>query len=471
MEKKEYFEKGAKDRDKFRSRFKYFYNNIDRLTCLLVPEESRVLEVGCSTGSLCWKLKKEKKCSVRGIDFSKKSIRIAKEKYPEISFEVDDVEDLKERGTYDYIIMQNLLIYLNDIYNALLNLKEITHSKSKLLIYYYNYLWEPVVKLLQRLKVAPYIPNLNWLNNSDIRNFLDITGFEVIKKGESLIFPFYIPFLSTLLNRYVARLPLLRNLCFVKYVVAKPREIEKQYKSLYSVSVILPVRNEKGNLESAIKRIPEMGNNTEIIFVENNSTDGTLEELKKLIPKYGSEKDVKFISLKTRGKAEAVWAGFDKARGDVLMILDGDLTVMPEDLPKFYKLIAQGHGEFVNGSRLVYPMEERAMRFLNVLGNKIFSWLFTYLLGQRIKDTLCGTKVIFKKDYLKLKKIRSMFGDFDRYGDFELLFGASALNLKIVEMPVRYQERIYGETHMKRFSIGWLLFKMCFVCAKHIKFV
>ena len=172
-----------------------------------------------------------------------------------------------------------------------------------------------------------------------------------------------------------------------------------------------------------------------------------------------------------RGKGDAVRKGFAEARNDVLVILDADISVPPEEVPQFVRALECGHGEFINGSRMVYPMDKRAMRFLNLLANKFFGYAFTFLLGQRFRDTLCGTKVISRRDYERLAANRSYFGDFDPFGDFDLLFGAARLNLKIVDIPVHYKERIYGETNISRFSHGWLLLKMCAFAARKIKFV
>jgi len=235
-----------------------------------------------------------------------------------------------------------------------------------------------------------------------------------------------------------------------------------------STTILIPCRNEKGNIESAVNRIPSFGKGQEIIFVEGGSTDGSKEEIIRVIEKY-PEKDLSLLIQNGTGKGDAVRKGFDAAKGDVLMILDGDLTVPPEDLPKFYNALLENHGEFINGSRLVYPMEKEAMRFLNLLGNRFFSMVFTWLLGQRFKDTLCGTKVLFKEDYDQIKKNRYYFGEFDPFGDFDLIFGATKLNLKIIEIPVRYHERTYGDTNIKRFSHGWLLLRMTWFAFKKIK--
>lgn len=215
-----------------------------------------------------------------------------------------------------------------------------------------------------------------------------------------------------------------------------------------------------------------MGKWDELIFVEGNSSDDTKKEIKRVIQKYQKERNLVLIDQgRGRGKGDAVRKGFAKARGDILMILDADLTMPPEELTKYYKIISSGIGEFVMGSRLVYPMENQAMRFLNIIGNKFFSLVFSFLLDQKIKDTLCGTKVLFKKHYEQIVKNRSYFGDFDPFGDFDLIFGAAKLNLKIVEVPIRYKARTYGETNISRFKHGFLLLKMVIFASRKIKFV
>jgi glycosyltransferase involved in cell wall biosynthesis len=234
---------------------------------------------------------------------------------------------------------------------------------------------------------------------------------------------------------------------------------------------VIPARNESGNIENAITRLPKLGKNTEIIFIEGDSTDDTWDKIQEIQKKYSSTHDIKIGKQKGKGKADAVREGFRIATCDILMILDADLTMPPEDMPKFYEAMASGKGDFINGSRLVYPMESEAMRFLNLLGNRFFSLAFTWLLGQKFKDTLCGTKVIFRHDYHRLVKNQKYFGSFDPFGDFDLIFGAHKLNLKIVEIPIRYKERTYGSTNISRFKHGIILLRMCSFAARKIKFI
>jgi glycosyltransferase involved in cell wall biosynthesis len=233
--------------------------------------------------------------------------------------------------------------------------------------------------------------------------------------------------------------------------------------------VIVPARNERGTIEEIIRRVPAMGGHTEILFVEGHSTDGTRGEIESAIARH-RERDIRLIPQTGEGKGDAVRAGFAAAKGEVLAILDADLSVAPEALTRFYEALRQGQGEFVNGSRLVYQLERESMRFLNLLGNKFFSACFSWLLDQPVKDTLCGTKALFKKDYDRIVLNRAFFGRLDPFGDFDLLFGASKLNLKIVEIPVRYQARVYGLTNIRRFRHGLLLLRMCWIAARKLKF-
>ena len=313
---------------------------------------------------------------------------------------------------------------------------------------------------------TPSLPQ-NWLTPHDLRNLLEITGFETLRSWQEILLPARVPILSTFANRYLAKLWPFAHLDLTNFLIARPLLLPTIAKP--SVSVVIAARNEAGHIFQLIERIPQMGSQTEIIFVEGNSSDDTYEEIERAIKNH-PELDIHLYKQSGKGKGDAVRLGFEKANGDILMILDADITVPPEDLPRFFSLMANGTAEFVNGVRLVYPMEDKAMRFFNLLGNKFFSWVFSWLLGQPIRDTLCGTKVLWKSDYLRIAAGRSYFGDFDPFGDFDLLFGAAKLNLKIIEVPIRYRARIYGETNISRWRHGLLLLRMVLFAARRIKF-
>jgi glycosyltransferase involved in cell wall biosynthesis len=301
---------------------------------------------------------------------------------------------------------------------------------------------------------------------------MKLSGFEVVHHRQVVLLPLKIPFFSTFLNRYLIHLPPFSWFALSNIVIARPDPTrdKSDYRATSSVSVIIPARNEAGNIESILKRTPDLGYQTELIFVEGHSDDGTFETIKHIIEQFTDRKCKLFRQTGT-GKGDAVRLGFEQAAGDILMILDADMTMPPEDLSRFYNAIIGGRGEFINGVRLVYPLEDQAMRFFNILGNKFFSLAFSWLLGQPIKDSLCGTKVLWKRDYEMIDSNRDYFGKFDPFGDFDLLFGAAKLNRKIVEMPIRYRSRTYGNTNISRWRHGWMLLKMVVFAAKRVKFI
>jgi len=484
-EKRAHFDQVAADRPHWIERSRYYHEDVRALISFMVPPGSTVLEVGCGTGDLLAALAPARGL---GVDFSPEMVRVARERFPAAShpaleFRVDDAEALTTTESFDYVVATDLLGELTDVWAAFRSLRRVTTPRSRLVITYFNPLWEPVLRLGEKLGLKMPQDHQNWLTIGDIAQLLELNGFEIITRGQRLLFPKDVPLLSTFLNRFVAKLPLVRRLCLGIYLVARPKADPPAPALLPSVSVIIPTRNERGNIRAAVERTPEMGSHTELLFVDGNSNDGTVEEIEKVIEEFRGRRDVKLLhqvppgssdgaghgKMLKLGKGDAVRKGFAAATGDVLMILDSDLTVPPEDLPKFYLALVEGRGEFVNGTRLVYPMEKDAMRFLNKLANRFFGALFTWLCGQRLRDTLCGTKVLFKADYQKIVAGREFFGDFDPFGDFDLLFGATKQNLRIVEVPVRYRERTYGEVKIERFRHGLLLLKMSAIALVKLK--
>ena len=464
---KEYFDQMAPNRDKWKKKSRYYYSHLENFISFLTPENKRVIEIGCGTGDLLFKLKPN---YALGVDISAKMIDLARQKNSnsKIEFKAGTVDDIE--GLFDYIILSDLIGFLPDIEEFFRKLSRIIHPQSKIIITQYSQLWEPVLSIASNAGLRmPASLIQNWISLEDINNFLRLTGLETVKSGKKLLFPKNIPFVSKMINNCLINLWPINKLALVNYVVARPIAVSDK-KTKPSFSVIVPARNEAGTIEKIVQQIPELGEFTEIIFVEGHSNDNTLEEIKRVAEKYQGKKRIKYATQKGKGKGDAVRLGFEMAEGDILAIYDADMTVPAKDLEKFYNAIAGGRGEFINGSRLVYPMEKESMRVLNYIGNKFFSYMFSWILGQPIKDTLCGTKVLWKKDYQDIKANRKYFGDFDPFGDFDLLFGAAKLNLKIVDVPIRYKAREYGKTNISRFKHGWLLLKMVIFGIKKIKF-
>ncbi|MBK8847947.1 MAG: glycosyltransferase [Bacteroidetes bacterium] len=469
MNKKEYFDQIAGNRVKNRKSHRYYWDDITKYCNYFSHENYSVLEIGCGTGELIHEINGKNKT---GIDFSANMIEIAKSQFKDVDFLVMSAEDIQLDQKFDLIILSNLIGYVDDVQQVFEQLHRVCHQYTKIIITYYSYLWEPVIKWGERLGIKTKTPNQNWLSQQDIRNLLELSGFDVYRRVNSMLLPFRIPLLAPLCNKILVRLPIFKFFALNMYSFAKPKhETEKNLDEKYSVSIVIPARNEAGNIENAITRMPKFSKHQEIIFIEGNSTDNTWQVIQEIKKKYEGQYDIKIGQQPGKGKNDAVKTGFAMSTSDILMILDADLTVPPEDLPKFYNAIASGQGDFINGSRLIYQMEKEAMRFLNLLGNKFFSSAFTWLLEQPFKDTLCGTKVIFRKDYDNLVINRKFFGDFDPFGDFDLIFGAYKLNMRIVEIPIRYRERTYGDTNISRFTHGLILLRMCMFAAKKIKFI
>ena len=466
---KEQADKLAGSRDRWIKKNSFFYNDDYNYMNFLVNNGQRVLELGCGTGQLLNTLKPSYGV---GVDLSGSMIEVARENFPHLEFVQGDIEspDLISslNGPFDFIILSDTIGYLDDCEEALAGLHSLCTQDTRIIISYYSWRWQPVLALGEKIGLKMPTVEMNWLSTEDTMGFLQLADFDTVKREWRQLVPRNLFGLGSLINRFIGTLPLIRRLSLRNYIVA--RSIRKIGLKQPSTTVLIPCRNEKGNIENAVKRLPNFCEDLEILYVEGNSQDGTLNEIHRVISAY-PDKDIKVLVQDGKGKGDAVRKGFNNARGDILMILDADLTVPPEDLPKFYRAIATGKGEYINGTRLVYPMDDQAMRFLNFWANRTFSVLFTWLLNQRFTDTLCGTKVLTKDNYKKIVANRSYFGDFDPFGDFDLIFGATKLNLKVVEVPIRYAAREYGETQISRFRHGWLLLKMVLFAYKKLKII
>lgn len=443
----------------------FYHERLQRLYRFAIPEGMRVLELGCAEGDL---LAAVKPSFGVGVDLSGAMIRRAKRKHPRLHFLQADAHALPLRCRFDYVILSDLVNDLWDVQRVLEEVLQISVPHTRLVINTYSRLWELPLKAARSCRLALPTLTQNWLTVEDMANLLELAGFEMIRHDEEILLPLYIPLLSAFANLCLVKLWPFYMLALTHMIVARPRI--KPPVDDASVSVIVPVRNEAGTIRDILVRVPMMGRVTEIIFVEGHSEDDTYETIRQAIADHGERPCILFRQDGV-GKGDAVRLGFSRARGDILMILDGDLTVPPEDLERFYRILVTGMAEFANGVRLVYPMEKEAMRFVNLVGNKFFSLTFRWLLGQAVKDTLCGTKALWRCDYERIAAGRSYFGEFDPFGDFDLLFGAARLNLKIRDIPVRYRDRTYGSTNIKRWRHGWLLIRMVWFALRRLKFV
>ncbi len=449
---------------------RYAHLRVQERVAGIVEPNARVLDVGCGDGAMLSFLRPAVGV---GVDLNRRMVREARLRYPGLRFHHMRGEDVHTLGdTFDYVVISQTLGEVYDLQALFRSVQRVCHARTRVVVVHYSRVWQPILKMVEALRLKTPAPEQNWVPLDEVIHLLQLSGFEAVRRTGFTVAPLYLPGISALLNRVVGNLPYVHSLGLNYVVVARPVAAELiESARPQSVSIVVPACNEAGHIESLLRRIPEVAPRQEIIFVEGGSTDDTWTAIQRATRAYEGPCTIRLLRQEGTGKGDAVRAGFAAAAGDALIILDADISVPPEEIRFFYDALVAGHGEFINGSRMVYLMSERAMRFLNLLGNKFFGWTFTYLLSQRFRDTLCGTKALMRRDYERIAANRAYFGDFDPFGDFDLLFGAARLNLKIIDMPVHYKARSYGETKISRFQHGWMLLRMSMVAARKLKFV
>jgi SAM-dependent methyltransferase len=474
-EVRRFYEENHDGIERSRNARRYFYGYLTRLLQVRVPPGQRILDIGCGSGHLLAALQPSHGV---GVDISAVDVAHARRRYTgtDLHFLEGDAGDprllAQAGGPFDVILMVNVVTHFTDVQATFDALSAVCHPRTRLLIYSYSRLWQPLLRLAEMLHIKYRQPPEAWLPPEEVKNMLSLADYEVVRHDYAVVWPGRIPIVSNLVNRYLGRLPGIEWLSLMYGIIARPapHRFERHRASRPSASVIIPCRNEAGHIRPLVQRLPELAPNSEFLFVEGNSTDDTEAVIRQVIAE-NPGRPFRFLKQTGKGKGDAVRLGFSQARGEVLLILDSDMGVAPEDVPKFIDALVRGKGEMVNGSRMVYPMEGQAMRFLNLLANKAFALLFSWLLGQQVRDTLCGTKALYREDYERIAASRSYFGDFDPFGDFDLLFGAARLNLRIQDLAVRYHARQYGETNISRFRHGFLLLRMSLFAARKLKFV
>ena len=473
-EVRRFYEEHHEGIERARRSRRYFYDYLTRVLQTRIPAGQAILDIGCGSGHLLAALRPQRGV---GVDLSAPAIAAARAAHGSsvLEFVQGDASDpallAKLAGPFDVILLVNVVTHLTDVQATLEALHPLCHPRTRVVIYSYSRLWQPMLRLAEMTGLKFRQPPEAWLPPEEIENMLALADFETVRRDAQIVMPAHVPLLSDLVNRYAGHLPGMAALSLMYGIVARPVPVRVPgLAASPTVSVIIPCRNESGHIRDLVARLPDLPAGSEFLFVEGNSTDDTEAVIRQVVAE-NPQRPLRLLKQPGRGKGDAVRVGFAEARGDVVLILDSDMGVAPEDVPKFVRALASGKGELINGSRLVYPMEGRAMRFLNLIANKTFALLFSWLLGQQLRDTLCGTKVLYRQDYERIAANRAFFGDFDPFGDFDLLFGAARLNLKIVDLAVRYHERQYGVTNISRFRHGWLLLRMSAFAARKLKFL
>jgi ubiquinone/menaquinone biosynthesis C-methylase UbiE len=453
-----YFRQIAPQWDYWRNRNRFYHYSMRDLIRGMVPPNADVLEFGSGSGDLLADLQTSRGV---GLNLAQELTDQAGRKHPHLKFLTVDVDQTASPSQFspNIIVMTNMLDYVHDVWDQMESMAGLIKEDTLLVITTNNPLWSSILRAASKLKMrVPESPR-NFITNQDICSVLRLHGFDIVEEGLAVPIPKNIPIISGIANALLPELPILRFSSSIQYVAARPH-IPRQP---LSCSVIIPCHNEAENIAECIRRVPNMGRSTEIVVVDDGSTDDTAQQVQDVMR---TDPRVRLIVFdQNQGKANAVRAGFDAAKGDIVMILDADMAVMPEDLPKFVRPLQQGTADFVNGTRLVYPMEGQAMKMINYLGNKAFCYLASWVMRQRVSDSLCGTKALFKRDC-----VRMPIGGKERWGDFDFLFGAARLRLRVLEVPVHYQERRAGHSKMRVLRDGWLFLKACMYGWRMLRF-
>ncbi|GEM_PF-3384436 len=371
-------------------------------------------------------------------------------------------------SSIEYVCIPGTISDIYDIVDFLSNLKNKLPDHAKLIYSNYNWKLEYLFKLSALIGFSKKGPWGNFYRDDDLDCFLEMSGWENVQRINRYILPFEVGIIGKIID-LVAKLPFFRNFSLNTIFIARKKNefVNKEH----SVTVLVPCRNEEGNIEAIIKRMPEFGKSLEILFINDKDTDNTEEQILRCQKEY-SHKNIRLIHGPGKGKCEAVWEGMKYATGDICMILDADISVIPEDLPQFYYALNSRRADFLHGTRMVYPQEGDAMRPANLLGNIFFSILFSYILNQRITDTLCGTKVFWRRDWHVFEEMKNILKNIDMWGDYNLIFGAARFGLKIGELPVRYFQRLEGLTKVtKRIKNGLTLLRIAWYAFWEIKFL
>jgi hypothetical protein len=446
---REHFNSVAPEWDAWRARNRFFHERVRELVTGCVVPGRTVLDIGTGTGDT---LAAVAPSEGLGLNLAEHLTDLAENKYPDLRFATVQTDTIEVPAGFapDYIVAVNLLDHSHDLFELIASLRAIVTERTLLVFITSNPLWAPLLRLASRLGRRIPESSRNFITNRDIASILNVLGFDAVEEALALPVPLPLPGLASVLNSVLPEVPLLRYTCSTQYIAARPRIVREEL----SVTVVVPCHNEEGNVAECVRRVPDMGSATEIVFVDDGSRDGTREAV---LTAMESDPRVRLMAYDTNhGKANAVRAGFESARHDVLVILDADMTVAPEDLPKFLLPLQAGTAEFVNGTRLVYPMDGGAMPMPNFIGNKVFCLLVSWVLRQRVSDTLCGTKALLRRDYDAMP-----LAGRDRWGDFDLLFGAAREKLRILEIPIHYRERVAGESKMNVLSDGPLFLSAC----------
>jgi len=322
------------------------------------------------------------------------------------------------------------------------------NEEAKVIVSYYSKIWKPFFFIFSLFGLIRNYKNSLFFSKDTLEIFLRTGNFEISKKIPNYFIPFNIPIINKFLSILINFLPFLDNLSVTKVFYLRKKNYKKRQNK--KISLIIPCKNEQGNILNIVTDAKkELIIPYEIIFVDDKSSDNTFQIIIDCKKKF-SDVDIQVTKGPGKGKSLAVNEGIKIATGYYSIIFDADMTVNMKDINVFYNAISNGNADIINGSRLVYKPYTGAMRYLNFLGNKFFSKLSSFITGELITDTLCGSKCFITKDFKIFNEFKDNNNINDIWGDFNILYSSNFYGLKCIDLPVRYYERVEGETKMKK---------------------
>lgn len=445
----------ARELARFRARNRFYHQRKREYLRFIIPPGESVLVLGCEDGELLAALQPSRGV---GIDASSAYRNLASARFPQHEYRASLGAISPAHESFEYVVLDDVAGESDDLFSLLQGIARLCTPTSRLVIVQHNYLWGPVFRMAEWLGLKRRDQKQNWLSMGDLRVFLDGAGFETINVTPKLFCPMRLLGLGPAINWVAGLVPFVHRLASTEILIARKVSHEPHPQNK-TASIILTVRDERGNIEPMVRQIPDVGAGTEILFVEGHSTDGTRAEIERVASRY-PEKNVRLLVQDGIGQGDAIYKGFSEASGDVIILLEADRTSPPQDVLKAFDIVAGGRADYVNGSRFIYPRDKGAMPLRKVIGNWMFAIWFTWFLGQRTSDVLCGLKAIDRRQFQRLRKNWGSLGLFDPFGDFELIFGAARLGLKICEVPTRYTVRQYGEPKSRFWKHGFMLTRM-----------
>lgn len=421
----------ARNLDFWKEKNWYYHNQLKQIFKDVIKENSKVLQIGYGLGDILAALYPKKGVS---FDDDKDILAISRRRYPIFKFTDFNFNKNKVNDKFDYVIYPNSLEHFDDIQTVFENVYPALSRSSKVVVASVNPRWEQIFYILEKLKLKRPESSRNWLRIENIKNLLEVSGYKVIDSGFRIILPVSIPLISGIINKVIRNIKILSRFCVEQFVVAQKETFS--INNNLSCSVVIPTYNQAELLEYCIESIPNVGKKMQIVVVDDASSDRTEQVMKSLSKKHHNIKYIR--NERPQGEEKSLKIGIESVDLDIILTYDAKMSIPSSELVRFYNVLASKRADFVSGMRFIYPLEGQRLRQLTIIGNIIFSYLYSLFLNQRVFDPLCSIKGFYKKNYSKIKISNNNTL-------LDLLIKAAENKAKILEIPVHYSLESYLE--------------------------